>query len=55
VNIESFLPAIEKTIISCKASSQNIKNDFAQSVGIVDIDSKAQRKVSDYRLSSYAC
>lgn len=50
-----FLPAIEKAIISCKVSSENIENHFAQSGGMVDIGSKAQRKVSDYKLSRYAC
>ena len=50
-----FLPVIKKAIESCKNSNQNVNDHFVHVGGMVDIGSKAKRKVEDYKLSRYAC
>ena len=50
-----FLPSIKKAIISCERSDQYVENHFAQTDVMVDIGSKAKRKLKDYRLTRYAC
>ena len=50
-----FKPSIKKAIISCERSGQNVENHFAQTDVMVDIGSKAKRKLKDYRLTRYAC
>ena len=50
-----FLPSIKKAMISCEKSGQNVENHFAQTDVMVDIGSKAKRKLKDYRLTRYAC
>ena len=50
-----FLPVIKKAIESCKKSNQNVNDHFVHVGGMVDIGSKAKRKVEDYKLSRYAC
>ena len=50
-----FKPAIEKAIISCINSNINALEHFVQVHDMVNIGSKAQRKVDNYHLSRYAC
>ena len=50
-----FLPAIERAKESCKNSGQNIDDHFAGVSDMVKIGSGAERTVSDYSLSRYAC
>ncbi len=50
-----FLPVINKAIITCKTSNQNIDNHFVQVSVMIKIAKGAQRKVLDYKLSRYAC
>jgi DNA-damage-inducible protein D len=50
-----FLPSIKKAFISCKKSGQNVENHFALMDAMVNIGSKAKRKLKDYRLTRYAC
>ena len=50
-----FLPALERAKESCKNSGQNIADHFAGVSDMVKIGSGAERPVSDYSLSRYAC
>lgn len=50
-----FLPAIERAKESCKNSGQKIDDHFAGVSDMVVIGSGAERAVSDYKLSRYAC
>jgi len=50
-----FLPSIERAKESCKNSGQNIDDHFAGVSDMVKIGSGAERTVSDYSLSRYAC
>ncbi len=50
-----FIPAIKKAIISCQSSLQDIDDHFAQVGGMIKIGKGGNRKVSDYKLSRYAC
>ena len=50
-----FIPVIEKAIISCKNSNENVEDHFAHVAKMVNIGSNAKRKVDNYKLSRYAC
>ena len=50
-----FLPIVKKSIISCENSKQDVKDHFGQVGVMVNIGSKARRKLRDYKLSRYAC
>ena len=50
-----FIPVIKKAMDSCTNSGQNVNDHFARTSEMVEIGSKAQRKVEDYKLSRYAC
>ncbi len=50
-----FIPVLQKAIISCKNSGQNVNNHFAHMAEMVNIGSKAKREISDFKLSRYAC
>ena len=46
---------IERAKVACKESDNNIHDHFAVQRKMVDICSKTQREVLDYKLSRYAC
>ena len=46
---------IRKAKVACKESKYNIYDHFAVQRKMVDIGSKTQRKVIEYKLSRYAC
>ena len=46
---------IKRAKVACKESDNNIHNHFAVQRKMVDIGSKTQREVLDYKLSRYAC
>ena len=46
---------IERAKVACKGSKHNVDDHFAVQRKMVDIGSKATRKVIDYKLSRYAC
>ena len=50
-----FKSIIEKAIITCKGSLKKVDDHFARVGGMVEIGSKAKRKVEDYKLTRYAC
>ena len=50
-----FNKTINKAIEACKNSNQDIYNHFAQVGKMVKIGSGAVRKLTDYKLSRYAC
>ena len=50
-----FKPSINKAIISCFNSKQNVDDHFAQVGDMVTIGSNAKRIIEDYKLSRYAC
>jgi len=51
----NFLPVIDKAKKSCEISEQAIGDHFVEMHEMVDIGSGAQRKMSSYSLSRYAC
>jgi len=51
----NFKTAISKAMESCLNSGQEVSDHFADISNLVDIGSKAKRKVEDYHLSRYAC
>ena len=50
-----FLPAIERAQDACKNSKQSVLDHFAEVSDMVTVGSGAQRSVSDFSLSRYAC
>ena len=50
-----LIPVIKKSMDSCTNSGQNVNDHFARTSEMVEIGSKAQRKVEDYKLSRYGC
>lgn len=51
----NFKTALNKAMESCKNSSQDVADHFADVSNMVDIGSKAKREIEDYHLSRYAC
>jgi len=51
----NFSPVIDKAITACENSDQSIDDHFVQIHEMVSIGSTAQRKMSSYALSRYAC
>ncbi|BAO87843.1 BRO family protein [Caballeronia cordobensis] len=51
----NFLQVIEKAKISCERSGHKPRDHFDEVIKMVSVGSGANRPVSDYRLSRYAC
>ena len=51
----NFLPVIEKARIACERSGHKAEDHFDEMRKMVSLGSGANRTVSDYRLSRYAC
>ena len=51
----NFVPIINKAKTACINSQQIIDDHFVELHEMVNIGSKTQRKVNDYKLSRYAC
>jgi DNA-damage-inducible protein D len=54
VEYRNFQPVISKAIEACRNSGQPIENHFVQVHEMVEIGSKAERQISDYKLTRYA-
>ncbi len=52
---DKFKRVIQKAIKACHNSGQIAKNHFSQVGKMVQIGSKAHRKIEDFELSRYAC
>ena len=50
-----FNEVIKKAIIACKASNNEVLDHFVGADKMIDLAKGAKRKVSDYKLSRYAC
>jgi len=50
-----FLAVIERAKIACKKSGRLLEDHFEDLLTMVDIGTGAKRKISDIRLSRYAC
>jgi DNA-damage-inducible protein D len=51
----NFLPVIDKAKEACKNSGHRVEDHFVDIHEMVNIGSRAQRAVSDFKLSRYAC
>jgi DNA-damage-inducible protein D len=51
----NFIPVIEKAKIACKKSGHKVEDHFVDIHEMVSIGSGAKRKVTDVKLSRYAC
>ena len=52
---QKFIDVINKSIVSCKNSNNEVLDHFTQAGKMVAIGSNTKRKVIDYKLSRYAC
>ena len=50
-----FNEVIEKSKVACKMSGNNISNHFAGIGKMIELAKGAKRKITDYKLSRYAC
>ena len=50
-----FDEVIEKSKVACKMSGNNISNHFASIGKMIELAKGAKRKITDYKLSRYAC
>ena len=50
-----FKGVINKAIINCKSSNNNILDHFVDADKMVSIGSNTKRNINDYKLSRYAC
>lgn len=51
----NFKIVIDKAIVSCKNSKINVDDHFVETNKMIELGKTAKRKISDYRLSRYAC
>ena len=52
---ENFSKAIERAMIACETSNNNVFDHFPEVRKMVDIGSSTKRQTIDYKLSRYAC
>ena len=53
VRWDKFKNAIEKAKVACTQSGHSIEDHFSQTGNMVNLGSKAQRKIEDVKLSRY--
>lgn len=51
----NFMKIIEKAMISCNTSDNNVDDHFVEVTKMVELGSNSLREVKDYHLSRYAC
>ena len=51
----NFEKVIEKAVLSCEATENNVSDHFARTSKMVSLGSGAKREIDDYELSRYAC
>ncbi len=52
---ENFKKVIDKAIIACKSSNYNVLEHFVGADKLLKMGNNANMKVSDFKLSRYAC
>ena len=52
---DKFYNVIESAQVACSISNNNVLDHFSQVGKMINLGKGAQRKVSDYKLSRYAC
>ena len=52
---DNFQKVLKQSMISCENSNISVLDHFLEVKKMVDIGSKTKRKISDYKLSRYAC
>ena len=52
---ENFVVAMQRAIASCKSQSINVDDHFREVTKMVQLGSDAQREVTDFMLTRYAC
>ena len=52
---DKFIRVIDKAVVACRESGQEVSDHFSQTVKMVQIGSGAEREISDIALSRYAC
>ena len=52
---DNFQKVLKQSMVSCENSNISVLDHFLEVKKMVDIGSKTKRKISDYKLSRYAC
>ena len=52
---QNFKEIVKRTVESCENGHNNVLNHFTDVSKMVNIGSNTKRKVTDYKLSRYAC
>lgn len=52
---QNFTKAIQKAMVACEQSDQDIDDHFIETIEMVSLGSGAKRPIKDFRLSRYAC